>query len=89
MLGDIAGYFLNHFRNIFSVTMNTSPQKYLEKIRIDQAKFLLAQNELSIANIAYTCSFSSQAYFTSIFKQNTLLSPNEFRQISLIKHNEG
>lgn len=89
LLGDIVGYSPNHFRNIFSNTMNTSPQKYLEKIRIDHAKFLLAQNELSIADIAYACGFSSQAYFTSIFKQNTLLSPNEFRQVSLVKYTEG
>lgn len=89
LLGDLVGYSPNHFRNIFSDTMKISPQKYLEKIRIDNAKFLLAQNELSIADIAYACGFSSQSYFTNIFKQNTLLTPNEFRQVSLVKYNEG
>lgn len=89
LLGNVVDYSPNHFRNIFSHTMNTSPQKYLERLRVDHAKYLLAQNELSIADIAYTCGFSSQAYFTSIFKQNTLLTPNEFRQVSLVKYNEG
>lgn len=87
VLGGIVGYSPNHFRNVFSSIMKISPQKYLEKIRVDYAKFLLAKNEISIADIAYECGFSSQAYFSKIFKQVVLLTPNQFRQMSLFRYN--
>ena len=83
-LGKVSGYSPNHFRNIFTATMNLSPQKYLEKVRIDYAKFLLVQNDLSIAEIAYACGFSSQSYFTKVFKAFTMQTPHEFLKSSLI-----
>lgn len=81
-LGSLTGYSPHHFRHIFQEIMHISPQKYLEDLRLSQAKYLLAQNELTIAEIAYACGFSSQAYFSLLFKRSTYLTPNEFRQTS-------
>ena len=78
-LGALTGYTPNHFQRIFSDIMEISPQKYLESVRIKNAKYMLSQTERSIADIAYACGFSSQAYFSMIFKRETLLTPNEFR----------
>ncbi len=86
MLAELVGYSPNHFQKIFMDLMNISPQKYLETIRINHAKYLLSQNELSIADIAYACGFSSQAYFSLIFKQATNLSPKEFQKNELVKY---
>ena len=85
-LGKLTGYSPNHFRTIFSAAMNISPQKYLEKIRIDQAKFLLVQNEMSIAEVAYATGFSSQSYFTKAFKEVTGQTPGEFIKGAYLKH---
>ena len=81
-LGNVIGYSPNHFQKIFFKTMGISPQKFLEKLRVDHAKYLLMKNELSIASIAYECGFSSHPHFTKVFKQLTLLTPSEFRQKS-------
>ncbi len=83
ILGDLTGYSPNHFRFIFTEITGVSPQKYLENIRLSRAKYMLAQNELSIAEIAYACGFSSQAYFSLLFKRETMLTPNEFRRSAL------
>jgi AraC-like DNA-binding protein len=85
-LGKITGYSPNHLRSVFSDTMNMSPQKYLEKIRIDNAKILLAQGEKSISEIAYACGFSSQSYFTKAFRDVTKQTPGEFLKLSIIKY---
>lgn len=73
------GYTPNHFQRIFSTIAGISPQKYLEEVRINNAKDLLSKNELSIADVAYNCGFSSQSYFSKTFKKNTLITPNEFK----------
>ena len=88
-LGALTGYSPNHFRTVFSADMNMSPQKYLEKIRIDNAKFLLMQGELSVADIACGCGFTSQSYFTKVFKEHTLLTPNEFSKAMLVRYQDS
>ena len=81
-LGELTGYSPNHFQRIFTEIMGVSPQKYLENVRIEQAKYLLAQTEKSLTETAYACGFSSQAYFIKVFKQHTLLTPSEFQKKS-------
>ena len=88
VLGAVTGYSPNHFRKLFTEIMETSPQKYLERIRINHAKYLLIKRETSLADIAYACGFSSQPYFTKIFKAHTLLTPYEFQQKSMFRYAE-
>lgn len=82
-LGKFVGYTPNHFQRIFTDITGISPQKYLENVRIKNAKFLLSQNELSVADIAFACGFSSQSYFSKIFKKLTLITPNEFKNSAI------
>lgn len=49
-------------------------------IRIDQAKRLLKETDLSIGEVADTSGFSHPAYFSKRFKETTGLTPNEYRQ---------
>ena len=79
-LGNLTGYSPNHFHRIFSTIVGISPQKYLESIRINRAKYLLIKNETSITDIAYECGFSSHPHFSKVFKQHTLLTPYEFQR---------
>ena len=85
-LGNLTGYTPNHFQRIFTEVMEISPQKYLENLRIEHAKYLLAKNETSLADIAYLCGFSTQPYFSQLFKRTTLLSPSEFRNNAKFRH---
>ena len=79
-LSSLAGYTPTYFQQLFVKTMHVSPQKYLEELRINHAKYLLSQDEQSISDIAYACGFSSQSYFSAVFKKYTLVTPYEFRQ---------
>ena len=71
-LGELTGYTPNHFQRVFTKIMNISPQKYLENIRISQAKHLLATSDMPIVEIAYACGFSSQSYFSLLFNYSPL-----------------
>jgi AraC-like DNA-binding protein len=79
-LSALAGYSPNHFQRIFTDIMGISPREYLEEVRIKHAKYLLAQSEKALAEIAQDCGFSSQSYFSKVFKLHTFITPNEFRQ---------
>ena len=52
---------------------------FIEKIRLEKAKFLLAETEMSIENIAFETGFSSQSYFSVVFKKQFGLSPSAFQ----------
>lgn len=82
-LADIArvtGYSSNYFHHLFTAVMGKTPQSYLLHLRIRQAKYLLVQSSDSLSEIAYTCGFSSQAYFTEQFKKVTYSTPGQYRR---------
>ena len=80
-LSDIVGYSPNYFHTVFSSIMGITPQNYITKIRVSKAKYKLSASTKSLADIAYECGFSSQSHFTATFKQETNMTPYEFRKL--------
>jgi AraC-like DNA-binding protein len=80
ILANISGYSKNHFATVFKEIIGVSPQKYIEQIRIDNAKKLLLQTNSTLIDIAYKCGFPSQAYFNFIFKKHVKLTPLDYRK---------
>lgn len=66
---------LRCFRHIVGM----SPIQYVIELRIQKAKQLLLETDLSISDIYIACGFQNQSYFTKIFKSRTGLSPMKFR----------
>lgn len=52
---------------------------YILTVRMQKAKFLLSNEDLSISEIAFKVGFSSQAYFSTVFKTKFGISPTEFK----------
>lgn len=52
---------------------------YILNVRIQKAKHLLKEN-LTIAEVAYKVGFSSQAYFSTVFKSKCSVTPSEFKE---------
>jgi len=52
---------------------------YILTVRLQKARFLLTDMELNISEVAYKVGFSSQAYFSTVFKSKFSLTPSEFR----------
>lgn len=75
-----------YFHNMFSKNTGQTPHEYLLQKRLSAAKDLLSGSDMSLINIAAECGFSSQAYFTTIFRKYTDLTPLQFRQKAFKKY---
>lgn len=69
-----------HFARMFRASMGVPPNRYLSSLRLDRAKVLLAQSDMSIAEIALATCFSTQANFTRAFGSAAGVTPGEFRR---------
>jgi AraC family transcriptional regulator len=79
-LAEIAGYSPFHFARKFTLAMGISPQRYISRIRLENAMAELAAGKLSLAEIALNAHFSSQASFTRAFHRATGMTPKEYRR---------
>ncbi|GEM_PF-4216224 len=64
-----------HFHREFGI----SPKQYLIQRRLERARLLLHQPGQTVSEIAFTCGFNSEAYFSRLFHQQTGRSPTRFR----------
>lgn len=69
-----------HLSHIFTKNLGMSPISYLIRRRLQIGSDLLIQTDHSIAQIASSTGFSSQSYFSQVFKKSTGLSPNQYRK---------
>ena len=80
-LAKCAGLSSFHFSRVFKKHMGISPYQYLISYRINNAKKLLHNTNLSVQEIAFAIGFNSVPHFIQIFKKYTNLSPKKFREI--------
>lgn len=64
----------------FRAFAGTTPQKYLEKCRIDYACRLLESTDLTVNEVAYSCGYSDSAHFMKTFKKTMSVTCTEFRK---------
>ena len=81
-IGDLAASaFLStgRFTEVFRAEVGCSPREYLGRVRVQAAKRLLLETDLTVSEVAARAGFPDPAYFTRFFRQQTGLSPTEFR----------
>ena len=69
----------NFMRVKFQELMGISPHTYLEEIRMNHACRLLAESELSVADIASACGYESPSYLDSVFRRKKGMTPKQYR----------
>lgn len=67
-----------HFHNTFKVATGKTLHEYVEEQRIKKAVVLLTTTALTLSEIAYNSGFSSQAYFSYVFKRRMNMTPREY-----------
>lgn len=70
-------YYLSH---AFKREYGISPINYMITKRIEESKYLLAETDLSMSQIAQLLGFSSLSYFSQVFRRTQSVSPMEYRQ---------
>ncbi len=69
----------SYFSSIFKQSTGSSFTEYLNMVRIEESKRLLANTDISIIDIAVATGFESQSYFSKVFKKYTGLTPSQYR----------
>lgn len=65
---------------LFRKYLNTSPQVYINKLRMENAKNLIAKSPISFKELAEQLGFQNALYFSTAFKKYTGMSPSEYRK---------
>ena len=70
---------INHANSIFKKATGQTLFSYAVEKRIHHAKLLMRDKNLSISAISHAVGYSSNTYFSTAFKKNTGMSPNQYR----------
>lgn len=76
-LADLVGLSEYHFQRNFTAQCGVSPHIWLTRLRLEQAKDLIRQNQ-KMVEIADACGFSSQSHFARTFKRYTGITPGTY-----------
>ena len=57
---------------------NFSSSEFIRDIRLQRAADLLADNNLNVSEVAYSCGFNSVSYFTQCFTQKFGVNPSKY-----------
>lgn len=71
----------SYLSRTFKKEMGSSFSAYLTKLRLDNAKHCLENSTDNIKCIAFESGFKNPSYFHTVFKNNTGISPTDFRNI--------
>ena len=69
-----------YFSTLFKQSTGSSFKEYLNMIRVEESKRLLANTNYSIIDIAIATGFEDQSYFSKVFKKYTGITPKQYRQ---------
>ena len=67
-----------HFHNTFKSSTGKTLHEYVEEQRIRKAVNLLITTSCTLTEIAFECGFSSQSYFSFVFKRRMGTTPREY-----------
>lgn len=79
-LGESINFHPVYIARCMQKVFGCSPAVYLQRLRIQQAKLLLVQTDLTIERIAEQVGFNQAAYFTACFSKTEGMSPRKYRQ---------
>jgi transcriptional regulator GlxA family with amidase domain len=69
-----------NFVRRFTAAMQVTPGKYVQMLRIDEARRLLTDGDLPVAVVARRCGFQSAEAMRLSFQRALHVSPSEFRE---------
>ena len=81
ILAQCAGVSQQYLCKIFNQTMNTRPNEYITKRRLQEAMRLLLDTSDTLSEISDNVGFSNVGYFCSVFKKHIGVTPTVYRKM--------
>ena len=60
---------------LFRRYLNRSPKRYYMELRLQKARNLLMQTDLSVINVALACGFASPSHFSKCYRSHYDTTP--------------
>ena len=70
----------HYFASLFKRSTGQPPHQYVTSCRIEKAKLLLKDRQLSIYEVGYEVGFGCQSHFTKVFRKYTGTTPGRYRK---------
>ncbi|OGV36068.1 MAG: hypothetical protein A2X48_17550 [Lentisphaerae bacterium GWF2_49_21] len=76
-----AGYSKFHFCRLFKKVTGVTPWTYAVNLKLDKAKELLMNSDVSVKEVALSVGINDPNYFTRIFAKYAGMSPVKYRKL--------
>ena len=73
------GITTRQLERLFGKHMNTSPKQYMLELRIERARLLLLQTEMSVLDVAVACGFENSSHFSRVYRAAFGIAPTRQR----------
>ncbi|WP_411349104.1 AraC family transcriptional regulator [Paenibacillus sp. WLX2291] len=77
-LAEMAGLSRNYYVSLFKKHYGESVVHYMTRLRMEQARRLMANPELRLRDIAHEVGYNDEFYFSRKFKQETGITPSAY-----------
>jgi AraC family transcriptional regulator len=68
-----------HLLRTFQSAFRETPHQYLQRCRLERARFLLEKTRIPVTAICLDCGFASLGSFSALFRKNCGTSPRDWR----------
>jgi len=80
-VAEMIGVTPSYLSRVFRKDMNQTVVEYLNQIRIEQAKKMIADGGIQLGTLAKQTGFNSNTYFFTVFKRLTGKTPQEYKKM--------
>jgi signal transduction histidine kinase/CheY-like chemotaxis protein/AraC-like DNA-binding protein/ligand-binding sensor domain-containing protein len=70
----------SQFNRKLNALIGITPVRFIRQIRLEKAKTMLLDTDLTITVIAFDCGFNDPSYFSRVFKKEFGVSPVDWRE---------
>jgi AraC-like DNA-binding protein len=82
-IANASGLSAPYFSTVFREEKGENLSNYLNRLRVERAAAMLISTDIPISQIAKTCGFEDQSWFSKIFKNNTSFTPGKYRELGI------
>lgn len=75
---EIAGTSARQLQRLFRTHLGLRPIQYLTEARINHARALLTQTEMSVQEVALACGYNSTSTFSKLFREKFGVAPSQY-----------